>query len=180
MPPAPTGSLSFGIAGALAPGLEPGALLLPRRLRTEAGETFAVDPEWRERVRVKLVALKLAPLDGDLLAANAIVAAPTHKADLHRRLGAVAVDLESHRAEAAARAGGRKFLALRAIADPADFALPPAALVGIDSEGRAAAMKVLRAVLEVPGQVGALICLALHTRSALRTLARAAPALKEG
>jgi adenosylhomocysteine nucleosidase len=174
------GIASFGIAGGLAPGLAPGALLLPRRVRTASGETFAVDPTWRERVRVRLVALGLAPADGDLFGADAVVTAPAEKSDLFQRLGAVAVDLESHGAASAARDAGRPFLALRAIADPAKFALPQAALVGLDRDGNARALPVLRALLAEPGQLGALIRLAAFTRVALRSLARAAGALREG
>src|SRR5262252_8879205 len=36
--------LSFGLAGALRAGLEPGAVLLPRRVRSVGGGWFGADP----------------------------------------------------------------------------------------------------------------------------------------
>ncbi|HUB96128.1 MAG TPA: nucleoside phosphorylase, partial [Stellaceae bacterium] len=78
-------------------------------------------------------------------------------------------------AAAAARRLARPFLVLRAIADPADFRLPRAALVGLDKEGRAAVLPVLRALIAAPHELPSLMRLALHTRRALAALKRAAP-----
>jgi hopanoid-associated phosphorylase len=169
--------LSFGIAGALDPELAPGALLLPRRVLGEGGQVFLADPAWRERVRRSLAALGLAPDEGDLLGLGTVAVTSDEKAKLRAQSAAAAVDLESHVAAAAAQHAGRPFLVLRAIADPADFALPPAAAVGLDAEGRVALGPVLASLLRRPGQLGALLRLARHTRAALRSLARAAPAL---
>jgi adenosylhomocysteine nucleosidase len=169
--------LSFGIAGALAPALAPGALIVPRRVVTEAGARFAADPAARDALCRKLAALGLAPIGADLLGRAAIAMTAAEKSALHRRTGAVAVDLESHVAAAAAARAGRPFLVLRAIADPAAFAVPQAAARGLDAEGRAAVLPVLRALLDRPGEIAALVRLAAHTRAALATLARAAPAL---
>jgi hopanoid-associated phosphorylase len=171
--------LSFGIAGALAPGLTSGTILLPRRVRGKADDIFAADAAWHLRVRAALLERSIAVIEDDLLGATEIVAACGAKAELHRRSGAVAVDLESGIAAAAAQRSGRPFLTMRAIADPADFALPPAALVGIDSAGRTVLLPVLRSILRRPGQVADLVRLARHTRRALAALARAAPALRD-
>jgi adenosylhomocysteine nucleosidase len=169
--------LSFGIAGALDPALRPGAVLLPRRVRGESGAIFAADPAWHEELRRALAALGLAPEEGDLLGLAAVVMTRDAKTMLRARSGAVAVDLESPIAAAAAGRAGRPFLVLRAVADPAAFALPPAAAVGLDAEGRAAVLPVLSSLLRQPGQLASLLRLALHTRAALKSLARAAAAL---
>ncbi|MGH7091136.1 MAG: purine phosphorylase, partial [Stellaceae bacterium] len=63
------------------------------------------------------------------------------------------------------------------VADPAELSLPPAALVGIAADGRAALGPVLRSLVAHPGQLPALLRLARHTRLAFRSLARAADAL---
>jgi hopanoid-associated phosphorylase len=169
--------VSFGIAGGLAAGLAPGALLLPSRVIGEDGASFDVDAGWRAAVRARIAAQGVAVAEGDLLGRSLVAATPDEKATLHRRTGAVAVDLESAVVAAAASRLGRPFLALRAVADPASFALPHAAEVGLDEHGKAALLPVLRALLAAPSELGALLRLALHTRRALRTLARAAPAL---
>lgn len=169
--------LSFGIAGALDPALAPGAVLLPRRVRGAAGEIFAADPAWHDAMRRSLAALGMAPHEGDLLGLAAVAITQHDKAALRARSAAVAVDLESHVAAAAAQRAGRPFLVLRAIADPAAFTLPPAAAVGLDETGRAALLPVLSSLLRQPAQLGALLRLARHTRAALNSLARAAEAL---
>ena len=171
------GIVSFGIAGALAPDLAPGALLLPRRIVTEAGESYAADPALRERVAQHLAAMGFAADTRDLLGRDEVVATAEEKASLFRRTGAVAVDLESHAAARAAAHAERSFVALRAVADLAGFDLPPAALVGLDRDGRAKIGPVLRELMHKPAQLPALIRLALLTRAALRSLSRSASAL---
>jgi len=49
------------------------------------------------------------------------------------------------------------------------------ALVGLDPDGTPALGAVLAAILRAPGQVPALLRLALETRTALRALERALP-----
>jgi hopanoid-associated phosphorylase len=168
--------LSFGIAGGLDPALASGTLLLPRRVRDEGGRVFAADAAWREQVLRALASLGLATEEGDLLGL-ATVAVTREEKDKLRAGGAVAVDLESHIAGAAAQRADRPFLVLRAVADPAGFALPPAAAVGLDEHGRVAPGAVLRSLLQRPEQLPALLRLAAHTRAAFKTLARAAAAL---
>jgi len=166
--------VSFGIAGALAPGLASGALLLPRRVLTENGEAYVVDQGLHARLAV---ALGLAADERDLHGAQRVVGAIEAKAALFRHTGAVAVDLESGYVAAAAARRGRPFIVLRAIADPAGFALPPAAAAGLDEAGNVAFAPVLRALLRAPWQLGDLVRIAIYTRRALAALSRAAPSL---
>jgi hopanoid-associated phosphorylase len=169
--------LSFGIAGALGPSLAPGTLLLPRRVVSEDGASFDVDADWHQMMRERLATRGFGIVDGDLLGGTRIATTQDQKALLHRRTGAVAIDLESAVVAVAAQRLSRPLLVLRAIADPADFALPHAASVGLDEEGRAALGPVLRALLAAPREIVPLIRLAAHTRRALASLARAAPSL---
>ena len=169
--------VSFGIAGALAPGLAPGTILLPRRIVAGSGETYVADEALRERIAQALAAQGLALDARDLLGRDAIAATAAEKSLLFRRTGAVAVDLESHAVARAAARAHVVFAALRAVADPAEFDLPPVALVGLDRDGNAALLPVLGALARAPAQLPALIRLALLTRAALRTLSRSAPAL---
>jgi hopanoid-associated phosphorylase len=168
--------LSFGIAGALAPGLAPGALLLPRCVVTESGARYVVDAA-RHAALAKTLAANARVDERDLLGRDRVAMTVDDKAALFRASGAAAIDLESHIVAAAALGAGRPFVVLRAIADPADCALPPAVLVGLDRAGRAAPWPVLRALLKEPAQLPALVRLAFATRAALATLSRAASAL---
>jgi len=171
------GVVSFGIAGALALELAPGALLLPDAVCDEAGTEFPVHIAWRAHVAAHLRALGMDPVAGLLLGAAEIAAGPAAKTMLHLRTGAIAVDLESHIVATVAQRMRIPFLALRAVADPARFALPPAAAVGLDAGGRVALVPVLRSLLREPAQLPTLLRLAAHTRCALRALSRAAAAL---
>ena len=170
------GLLSFGICGGLDPALASGTLVLPGRVRDDGGNAYAVDASRRDRLAAALAAAGLSFADGDLLGAAAIVATPERKAALWRDTGARAIDLESHLVARAASAAGLPFIVLRAIADPAGSGLPPAALVGLDAEGRTALGPVLRSLAQASGQFPRLVGLAFETRRALRSLARAAQA----
>jgi adenosylhomocysteine nucleosidase len=165
--------VSFGIAGALAPSLAPGTLLLPRVVRDETAAAFPVDAAWRDGVALRL---GVTPEAGDMLGRAAIAGTAAEKSALHQRMGVVAIDLESHVVAEAARRAGLRFLVLRAVADPASFTLPPAAAVGLDADGRAALGPVLASLLRAPSQLPSLVALAAHTRRALRALRRAAVA----
>ena len=103
------GLVSFGIAGALAPHLAPGSLVLPRVVVETDGARHDVDENWRARVRDRLIAAGLGIDEGDILGAAEAIATVERKAALHVATGAVAVDLESHIVARAARHSARPF-----------------------------------------------------------------------
>lgn len=170
--------ISFGICGGLDPALQSGVLILPRAVLDENGARHPVDSRLHERFAQALTEAGLAPVASDMLGAAAPADTPGRKAALHRRGGAVAVDLESHLVAGAAAAARIPFIALRAIADPAERSLPPAALIGLDGEGRTALGPVLRSIARHPGQMPALLLLAVDTRRALAALRQGADALR--
>jgi uridine phosphorylase len=161
------GLISFGIAGGLAPGLKPGRLVV-------ATEVVAADG-----CRYPALALTLgargepeavrAPVYG----AGAIVSRSVDKQALYKRTGAVAVDLESAEVARLCAAAGVALAVIRAIGDPAERDLPPAALVGLKPDGQVDIAAVLRSVFGSPGQIPALIRVALDTRHALAALRHA-------
>jgi adenosylhomocysteine nucleosidase len=162
--------LSFGIAGALAPSLLPGTLLLPRWVRDETRLGRAVDEAWRVRVMARLAAAGLHAEEGAIYGAAEAAVSPDVKALLFQMAGVIAIDLESHLVARVAAAGKRPFLVLRAVADPAARALPPAAVNGLNENGAPALGRVLLSVLREPAQIPALIRLAGDTRRALFAL----------
>jgi hypothetical protein len=101
-----------------------------------------------------------------------LIADPERKQLLYTQTGAVAVDMESHIAATIAAAHQIPFAASRVIIDPADRPLPPAALVGLRSDGTADAVAVLRSVLQQPSQLPALVRIALDARIARAALRR--------
>ncbi|MCW5731046.1 MAG: phosphorylase [Alphaproteobacteria bacterium] len=156
--------LSFGIAGGLEPGLAPGTLVVATEIVTEDGR-HPCHPALRDWLRALLPEARLAPVFGS----DRPAASEADKASLRAR-GAFAVDMESAAVAAIASRRGLPFAVLRAIADPAERALPAAALDAVDDNGRPAIGRVLRALLRRPGDLPALLRLGRDSRLAHRSL----------
>jgi hopanoid-associated phosphorylase len=161
-----SGLISFGIAGGLKPGLPPGSIVIADRIVTGLGE-YPTSPDWLARFHDALPNALIGPI----LGAETPITEPDLKRDLHARTRALAVDLESAAVAEACTRDGLPFTAIRVIADPAERALPPAALVGLRPDGGIAAGTVLLSLVREPGQVPALWRLARDTRRALAGLA---------
>jgi hopanoid-associated phosphorylase len=168
-----TALLSFGIAGGLAPEeLATGDLVIGTAVSTGVA-AYPCDPD----LVARLASVLPGAVRGDVWGGDVIVDTAAAKARLHRASGAVIVDLESAAVASAAAEAGLPFGVLRAVADPAAHGLPPAALVGLDSEGRPAIGPVLRALARSPGQLPALIRLGRQSSAAMAALLAAAGAL---
>jgi len=160
--------LSWGTAGALAPALPPGTLLLPERI-LHAGTGYAVSTDWRRALLAALPA-GLKAHGGNLLHSDTLLATPAAKTDMHAQTGADSVDMESGAVAAVARQAGVPFLTVRVVVDGVACCLPPwLATVGARGE-LATALQGLRAVARHPGQCLTLLRLALGLRAARRTL----------
>jgi adenosylhomocysteine nucleosidase len=154
--------VSFGLAGGLDPALLAGAILVPEAVLA-AGRVWPVDPA---------LARRLGPLDArKILGGGAVVSTAAEKRHLHEATGAAAVDLESGAVAEAASRAGRPFAVLRAICDPADRDLPPAALAALGAGGALAVSRLLGSLLSRPGQIAALLALAHDAAAARRAMA---------
>lgn len=153
--------LSCGIAGALAPSLQPGDVVID-------GNVMVV-----ERLGQALPHAHR----GGIVGSDAIAATAVEKRILHERTGAMAVDMESHVAARVAVRKGLPFAALRVISDRADDDLPPAALVGMRPDGGMALGAVLASLARDQRQLSALIRTGRQADMAFRSLARAFDAI---
>lgn len=166
--------VSFGIAGALAPHLRPGDVIL-------SAEVVGAHCRWCGedgfRRRVGELALGLGAIAGPVLGAAAILATEAKKRQAWQETGALAVDLESDVVAGIAARAGIPFLVVRAIADAAYRELPPAALIPLSLKGRPRFASVFASVMRQPRQITPLIALARETRLALAALAEPARAL---
>lgn len=169
------GIVSFGIAGGLAPDAPPGTLVVATAVVGD-GVTIPANAAWRDRLLHALPKARAGVIAGAALP----VATVEDKAALRARTGALAVDLESFAVARACRERGRPFAVLRAVADPAGRALPPAALTGLDGDGRMAPGAVLARLLRDPGQLVGLCRLGLDLARALAALSAAARAFPRG
>lgn len=167
--------VSFGVAGALAPHLRPGDVILSAEV---IGDDRRWCPDERFHRQVTALARQMGAAEGPVLGARGILATEDDKARAWRATGALAVDLESAIVARAAAAAGIPFLVLRTIADPATRDLPSAALIPLAQDGTPAFARVLAEVLRRPRQIGALFGLARETRQALSALAGPVRALR--
>jgi adenosylhomocysteine nucleosidase len=155
------GIISFGVAGGLAPGLVPGDWVVATGVMTRQ-RSFPTDQAWSQSLRERLP----KAVHADILGMDELAADPERKQLLYAQTDAVAVDMESHIAATVAAARQIPFVASRVIIDPADRALPPAALVGLRSDGTPDVGAVFRSVLQQPSQLPALLRIALDAKIA--------------
>lgn len=164
--------VSFGVAGGLDPALVPGDLVLAERVVDAKGRAYPADAVARGRLVAALGAERVR--GGTLVGSTGIVATPAAKAALFAQSGAVALDMESlPLAEIAAKAG-RGFIVLRAIADPAQRAIPPAALAALGPDGKVKLARLLAALARRPGDLIGFPALARDSARARGSLGRAA------
>ncbi len=115
-----------------------------------------------------------------MLASDRVVVEARDKRLLWQSTGAAAVDLESG---AVARVGaehGLPVAVLRAICDPADRSLPPAAMESLSRAGEIRIGSVLASLLKAPLQLPALLRLAMDAAAARRALVRRVEELRRG
>ena len=178
------GLVSFGLAGGLSPALAPGDLVLADVVVLPDGERIATDPAWRMRVLAAIEAGGGTPHQVAVAGSDRLLATSAAKRALFATTGAVAVDMESHAVAEAAQRAGLPFVVLRAIADPADQALPRAATVALGPGGEVRLLAVARALLATPAELPALLRVGRQSRRALAALRRvvllAGPALALG
>lgn len=138
------GVISFGMAGALDPGLRIGAWVIGERVGGHP-----CDPAWTAALAQRLPQAHLGPVHAD----GRLIADPAEKARLNRTSACLAADMESHIAAAAAARAKLPFAILRCISDEAETALPPAIAVAMKPGGGLALGAILGSLLARPGQL---------------------------
>jgi adenosylhomocysteine nucleosidase len=166
--------VSFGIAGALKPGLKAGDIILSTEVIDEDRRWLSSDSL---RGRLAELVREIGASEGPVLGARMVLATKADKRRAWHETGALAVDLESVVVARAAAALGIPFIVLRAIADPATRELPPAALVPLGRDGKPVFGHVLASVMRRPQQLPTLLGVAREARRALAALVGPAHAL---
>lgn len=157
--------LSFGIAGGLAPNLRPGSWLVARSV-IDGASRIATDSDWSARLAELIPDAEIV----DVIGVDTPIGNPAEKRATHQATGAGIADMESHIAARVALAHRLPFAVCRVVADPAERSLPPAALVGMRTDGSVDAAAVLYSLIRKPRQLPALVRLARDTQTAFRAL----------
>lgn len=169
----PRAVLITGLAGGLAPELEPGDLVVGSAVaRAGGGADVPVvpDPTLQDRAIKALEAARLTFRVGPLLTVPDSVGTPAEKARLWRDSGALAVDMESAPLLGWAVRQGLPAVVVRGVADGPRDALPPALLDLIASDGRLRPGALL-GLLARPARLSRALALARRARPALSGLA---------
>ena len=156
-----TGLLSFGLAGGLAPELPAGALFVPESVLAPDGVRWLTDPS---------LSARFGRRSGTLFASDAVIASRAGKRAAFDATGAAAVDLESGAVARACAAFRLPFAVLRAVCDPADQDLPPAALLALSAGGQIQLFSIVRSLARNPGQLPDLLRLGRNAAAARHTL----------
>ena len=170
--------VSSGLAGALAPELKAGDIvigeLFPGEGRGPVGGPAQLGPGLRRGTDLVEALGRFLPEAhvGTIVGGDVVVGTTAEKARLRTESSALAVDMESHIAARVAARHNLPFAIIRAISDDADHALPPAALVGMRPDGGMALGAVLASLARNPAQLPALIRTGLHAGRAFRALRR--------
>jgi adenosylhomocysteine nucleosidase len=163
-----TALMTFGLAGGLDPKLLAGSVVLPSRLISRDGAQFATCEAWRGRVAAALRSSH-AVTEGTLLTSAFALRSLDDKAKAFRDTGAAAVDMESVAVAEVAASHELDFIAVRVIVDTAADTLPPA-VVAASRAGSVQISRLLAGLIVAPGEIAALIRLALRYRTAMRSL----------
>lgn len=170
--------ISWGCAAALRDSLDPGRLTLVGSIASANDERIDIRSPWLTACQTLLSSL--SPLtSGYLLESTSLVSTAQAKKNLQENTGASVLDMESFAIAKFAKAQHLPFLAIRAIADPADMDLPAAIAYSLNDEGDVVMPKLLGYLMRHPSELKGLIQLGLHFRAAQKTLQKVATSLTD-
>jgi adenosylhomocysteine nucleosidase len=163
-----SGLMTFGMAGGLDPALEAGSVVLPCELISADGTRFVASRSWRERVAAAVRPVR-AVTEGNLLTSARAIETAADKSAAFRATGAAAVDMESAAVAEIAANHNLPFIAVRVIVDTAADTLPRA-VINASRAGSVQIGRLLADLVLAPGEIAALVRLALRYRIAVRSL----------
>ncbi len=159
--------ISFGVAGGLAPDLNPGDCIIASGI-IDYPTLRPTDPLWS----TKLLELIPDARHGAILGVSAVVSDPGDKRRLAERTGAIAVDMELHLVARLAASHGLSFAAVRVVIDPANRIVPPAALLAMAPGGATDVSAMLWEILTRPSQLATLMRIVADAYAARAALVR--------
>jgi len=169
------GLISFGVAGGLAPHLQPGHCIIGSNI-LDQDDNHPTDARWAQR----LVRIIPGAIHGPIVGVSQPIAHSDAKRELHASTGALVVDMESQVVARAAKQHGVPMAAIRVVVDPVERTIPQSALAGALPDGTIDPLAVVRSLARRPRDLIGLIRMAIDTRAAQRTLMNGAALLGPG
>lgn len=163
--------VSWGVAGALAADIEPGALIIPETILSGDGKAYQTASKWRNSI---IIHLKECPTDiylGQLSDSMHVLTRGSDKYRVRQQTDALAVDMESAAIAETARENHTPFIAIRAISDSSTMSIPDMVTKFTGPYGQVRMSSLMLSLLKRPADILALIAMARGFRAALRTLA---------
>jgi adenosylhomocysteine nucleosidase len=167
-----TALVSWGMAGALDPGLAAGDVCLPSEVVAADGTSFSTARCWREPLAASVRAHRRVDC-GRLLTSPQAISTASAKEAAFWRTGAVAVDMESAMVAQVAALHEIPFIVVRVIVDTATDAVPSAVLAA-SRGGQVHLWRLLWGLVLAPADLVPLMRLARRYRVATRSLAAVA------
>ena len=172
--------VSWGLAGALQPGLTSGQQLCPTAVVDSEGRRYPVTADLQTAC---LAWVCPGAETADLISWAEVLFDPKQKQALYRDRGCVAVDMESTAIAQVARERKLDFVVLRTVFDSAEQIFPVSVLDNTDAWGSVRVGGLAAALLRTPSDLlllPGLACPARRSGQSLKAMARALPALAQG
>jgi hypothetical protein len=161
--------IAAGVCGALVPGLRRGDLVVPERV---LGENGWLDVAVPARLRAAADRAGVRAHGGAMVTSAEVVGAPAAKEALHRRTGAVAVDMESAVVLAAAATARCPAAVVRGVSDEVGASLPPELVDLLAPDGGLRRRRAALLAARRPAMIPRALALGRSTARALDAVAR--------
>jgi hopanoid-associated phosphorylase len=163
--------VSFGVAGALQPGLAIGTLVVGTHVASPNG-MWPCDEGWSNALASKFPQAQ----KGGVWGSETLVPTAASKKMLYKQSGCMIVDMESQCAAEAAEAAKIPLAVVRAVCDTSAMNVPPAIMAAITEDGRVEISRAMRHILTHPMEIPGLFHVMRGINRALASLRETLPA----
>lgn len=144
--------VSWGVAGALDPGLVSGDTVLPIQVFDSEQNVYATDHAWHAALQSRLGQQRLFA-DGTILSVQDVQHDVRSKSDLHQATQALAVDMESAAVARVALSANKPFVVVRTIFDSVSMRIPASSTNATDQYGQVSIPKLISGLARKPAEV---------------------------
>jgi len=162
--------VSFGVAGGLAPALNPADIVVASAIKDASGAVYPADPQLLQQIESSLQTHNIIFHEGGDFGSAAAVLDANAKQSLGAQTNTQSVDMESQVAAAWAEANHLPFAMLRTISDPQPLTVPAIALTALNPDGSINYDAVMDDISKHPGDLQPLLQLSKDTQAALKQL----------